>query len=178
MSYPGLASDAKAYIWNTMCRPVLLYGSDCIDICAPNMRKLETLQGNLLKQSLGLSKRSRSTHLLEALGVHKLNSTVIKNTVTFFSRIFKIDSPLQNLCNSFMSLYISSGIVVPGTLVGRILSWGLSPLNCAFNGNAMKRVRSVESGVTDSLRNLIMHEHFIKPYSEQHLLTSLLTRSF
>ena len=35
-----------------------------------------------------------------------------------------------------------------------------------------------ECGVTDSLRTLLMHENFIKPYSEEQTLASLLTRAF
>jgi hypothetical protein len=118
-----------------------------------------------VKADLRTEQYIKKYHLLEALGVHKRSSTIIKNAVTFFSRILKIDSPLQNLCNYFISVYISSRIVVTGTLVGKILLWGLSQLKCAFNGNAMKRAKSVESGVIDSLRNLVMHENFIVPYS-------------
>ena len=33
-----------------------------------------------------------------------------------------------------------------------------------------------DNGVVDSIKVLIMHEHFIKPYSEELMLTRLLTR--
>jgi len=32
MSYPDLATDAKAHIWNIMCQPILLYDMDCIPV--------------------------------------------------------------------------------------------------------------------------------------------------
>ena len=34
------------------------------------------------------------------------------------------------------------------------------------------------SGIVDSLKVLIMHGNFIKPYPEQHVLASFLTRAF
>ena len=35
-----------------------------------------------------------------------------------------------------------------------------------------------EDGIVDSLKMLIAHENFIKVYSEEHTLVSLLTRAF
>ena len=35
-----------------------------------------------------------------------------------------------------------------------------------------------ETGVVDTLRSLLMHEHFIKPYSEEHIMAALLLRAF
>ena len=37
---------------------------------------------------------------------------------------------------------------------------------------------SSHDGTVDSLRQLIMHEQFLKPWSSQHILTTLLTKSF
>ena len=30
MCYPGLSSEAKSYIWKTVCSPVLTYGLECV----------------------------------------------------------------------------------------------------------------------------------------------------
>ena len=54
MAIPGVNTDVnKSYLWNTVCQPVLTYGLDCVN---STFKKLETCQGNLLKQCLGLSK--------------------------------------------------------------------------------------------------------------------------
>ena len=72
MVYPEASSDVKCYLWNSICAPVLLYGLDCLNLNKSNVDKLETTQGNLIKQSMGLSKRVHSTELLASLGISKV----------------------------------------------------------------------------------------------------------
>ncbi len=71
MSYPGAASDVKAYIyiWKSMCQPILLTGSGCMLLGKLGKQKLETSEPNSVKQCLGLSKLCHSTDLLLALNV-------------------------------------------------------------------------------------------------------------
>ena len=64
----------------------------------------------------------------------------------------------------------------PGTLIERVLSHGLSPINCIFN--KLSLVNSQNCGVVDSLKVLLSREQFLKPYSEEHVLVGLLTRAF
>ena len=54
MSYPGLAIDAKAYIWNIMCQPIVLCAMDCIPLSNYGKLNLESTQGNLLNKVLNL----------------------------------------------------------------------------------------------------------------------------
>jgi hypothetical protein len=177
VSYPGLSSDVKTYIWKTMCQPILLYGMDCIPLSNTGQQKLETTQGNLLKQCLGFSKRSRSSHLLQALDVDRINVIVKRNTASLIKRIFNVHSPLQQLCTYFMSLYVAKCTLIPGTLVSRLVTSGLSPINCVFNQITKCNV-STESGIVHSLKGLLMSEHFFKPYSDEHVLASLLLKAF
>ena len=53
-----------------------------------------------------------------------------------------------------------------------------SPVKCAFNFNQTVEKAQTESGVVDTLRSLLMHEHFIKPYFEEHVMTALLLIAF
>ena len=39
-------------------------------------------------------------------------------------------------------------------------------------------VKSSQNGHIDSIQSLIYHEHFMKPYSDEHLLVHLSTKSF
>ena len=50
-------------------------------------------------------------------------------------------------------------------------------MNCVFNPSPREVVKS-KCGIVDSLKNLIMTENFIKPYSEEHILATLLVRAF
>ena len=176
MSFPGCSPDVKSYLWNTICQPVLLYGINTLSVPKKSIQRMETVQGNLIKQSLGLSKRSRSSWLLQALGIEKVEDKIIYNTASLLRRIFTIDSPIKDLTSHFLSLYITHGMTTPGTIIDRVVKSGLSPTNCIFNNLHVPKQASC--GVVDSLRMLLMQENFIKPYSEQHILVSLLTRAF
>jgi hypothetical protein len=176
MAYPGCSTEVKSYLWNSMCQPTLLYGCETVNFSSHSLHQMETLQGNLLKQSLGLSKRSRSTCLLSAIGVQKVEDRIKCMCASLLRRIYCIDTPVRSLTNHFLSLYLSKGILVPGTIVQRIVSYSLSPIDCIFNKYYLPA--DAPCGITDSLKVLLQHEHFIKPYSEEHLLCSLITRSF
>lgn len=176
MGFPGCSSDVKSYVWRTMCQPVLTYGFDCLVMSKNSMRQLEKVQGNLIKQSLGLNKRSRNTHLLQALGIKRIEEIIKQNTASLIKRIYAVESPVRDLTSHFLSLFIIEGISFPGTIVERILSCGLSPTNCMFN--KYMKPSQPDCGIVDSIRSLVMHENFIKPYTEQHVLCSLLTRAF
>ena len=63
----------------------------------------------------------------------------------------------------------------------RVVRLGVSPTGCAFgNPGACLAGRrpNQESGIIDSLRFMILHSNFIKPYSEEHVLATLLIRAF
>ena len=180
MSYPGCSSDVKAHMWKTICQPVLIYGNECIDLNKGDSSFLNTTQSNCVKQALGFSKRVRSTHLLNALHIYKASDKVDTLRCSLLNRIMRVPCSAQSICSLFLSLYTSSGILIPGSLVERIVRLGRSPTRCAFGPPSAHRVgdRSSPSGISDSLRAMIMHSNFIKPYSEEHILATLLIRAF
>jgi len=167
MAYPGSNSDVKAYLWRSICQPVLLYGSDAVNISKKGLSRMESTQGNLIKQCLGLSHRARSTSLLQALCIPSIKDKIKQSIASLLRRAFTVHSPCKDFMSYFLSLYISRGQLIPG----------ISPTHCAFN-HFKKPVFTKDCGVIDSIRALVMHTNFIKPYSEQHVLTTLLTKSF
>ena len=89
------------------------------------------------------------------------------------------DSPITDVTLYLMSDYMARGVVVPGTIIARVHDMGHSPLHCMFNRDFYNvRFMSQSDGVVDSLRHLIKHENYLKPYSDEHLLVRLLTRAF
>ncbi len=50
-----------------------------------------------------------------------------------------------------------------------------SPMYLVFNQPTSTYNMQYEDGHIDSLKMLLYHEHFVKPYSEEHLLVHLLT---
>ena len=76
-------------------------------------------------------------------------------------------------------MHAAKDILIPGTLVSRVVKSSLSPIlpiNCVFNPSPREVVKS-KCGIVDSLTNLSMTEIFIKPYSEEHILATLLVRA-
>ena len=133
----------------------------------------------LQKESQLAESRSRSSMLLSAMDVLSVKDSVLKMTSSLLHRIFTVDCPVRDLNIHFLSLFLSKGFIVPGTLISRILSFNLSPVECAFY--KLKHFNNTftdTDGVVDSLKTLLMNENFIKPYSDEHILTVLLTRSF
>jgi hypothetical protein len=128
---------------------------------------------------MGLSKRCHSTHLLKAMDISKLRSIITRNTLSLFHRIYKIDSPLITLCNTFIAKYIADGTIIQNTIVGRILNYGLSPVSVAYQGaGAVRGLTQEMDGIAESLQFLPRHENFLKPYSDEHVLTQLLLKAF
>ena len=54
----------------------------------------------------------------------------------------------------------------------------VSRIALIFNTGKLHMPHSIDNGHVDSIRNLINHENFIKPYSDEHTLVHLLTKSF
>ena len=177
MAFPGCSAEVKAYLWNSICQPVLTYGFDSISISNHCMKSLETCQGNLVKKCLGLSVRSRSSSLLEAMHIKKVSQKVKESCASLFYRIFDTSSSAQDLSAHLLSLYITRNVLIPNTLVHRLVSAGVSPTECAFS-RLRRHSWDSSDGVVESMRNLLMHSNFIKPYSEQHILCTLLVKSF
>ena len=176
MPYPGCSVHVKRYLWNTMCLPVLMYGTECIHLSRKNKQLLETTQGNLIKQALGFSKRSHSTNLLAAFGVRSIGDLITMNSALLLYRISLVCSPARDLCFELLARFISHGERVKGTLIDRLIESDISPSFCIYN----KFSHEVEDagGVADSLMQLIRHQNFLKPYSEEHVMAVLLTKSF
>ncbi len=89
-----------------------------------------------------------------------------------------VSSPTRNLCMFYLSQYVLYGILSPGSLLDRVVRSGQSPISLvtkspiSINNNVQ-----YSDGHVDSLKMLLYHENFIKPYSEEHLLVHLLTTS-
>ena len=97
MKYPGCSSDVKAYLWNSICQPVLLYGFDSHNLSTKMLKDLESTQSTLVKNCMGLSKRSKSSSLLHALCIKTVKYKVKYNAASLLKRIFSEDSTVKDL---------------------------------------------------------------------------------
>ena len=139
---------------------------------------METCQANINTKSPDLSKYSRSTNLLCAMKINKLHTSIVQNPLSLWTRLFCVESPIRKLCSYMYSSYLQSGAIIPGTLHSRLVCNNISPISCALQKTLYEPNNNTNDGLIDSLRMLILSEHFNKPYSDDHQLAVMLTRSF
>ena len=170
MSYPGAAPEVQAYLYN---------GMECMINSKYQFRRMESIQGRLIKQCLGLSKRSHNSAVLKALKIDKAQNIVNRNVLNLYHRIFKIDSPARNLMHFLLARYITYGTTVPGTLLDRVVSIGESPLKCVFRkcGHKFFILKDGIDGHVDSIRQLLHSRNYVDRNSEEHFMLRLFTTS-
>ena len=165
--YPGATHDVQLY------QPTLTYGLKCMSSSTIQMRRLESVQGRLIKQSLGLNKLSHNTALLKALNIEKIEDILNRNVL--YNRIFKVESPARRLMQHLLSRFIFYGETVPGTLLDRVVYLGESPTKRAFDSQHTPETSVTNNdGLVDSIRHLLFTDNVTKPYSHEHILDHLL----
>ena len=143
---------------------------------------MESMQGSLIKQSLGIGRRSHHSSLLHALDIPSVHQNLIKGVKSLYGNVMAYGSPTRDLNIHLISLYLAGEHSVPGTLVDRLISMDIPVFSCfqeCQNSSIDSPPDDADAdGVVDSLKDLLCHEHFLKPYSDEHTLVKLLTRSF
>ena len=182
LSYPGLNSEVKAFLWNSIGCPILLYGMESIAISAKDIKSLKTTQGNIIKRIMGIKKRSHHSKLLKALKIPLVEDIITKNSLCLYKNIFKTDTPARELQSVLLARYIIEGNITKGTLLEKVVKAGYDPLQTIFDKQiptgSNHDVNDQDNGVIDSLRFLLHHEDYNKPWSEEHILATLLTKAF
>ena len=147
---------------------------------------LDTFQQNVTKEVADYfaqcMRDPQRTQLLNTVNVQKPNFYIQNSLLSLWNRMFLVDSPARRLSEKLLSTYLSKKLIIPGTIIHRMKNTGVSLVKGLFSriyipipqgGND-----NVNDGVVDSLRYLISHENFIKPYSNEHILGVLLTKAF
>ena len=182
LSYPGLNSDVKAFLWNTIGCPLLSYGMESIALSNSDIKILKTTQGNIIKRLNGFNKRSHHSKLLKALKVPSVEDVIKNNSLRLYKNIFRSDTPASELQSVLLARYIIKGTTTKGTLLEKVLKFGGNPLEIIFTNPPFKSTEcdiSYENdGVTDSLTFLLNHKDYNMPWSEEHILATLLTKAF
>ncbi len=176
--YPGLNCEVKTHLWNTINCPVLTYGLETIHLSKTELEELQSTQGTIVKRGLGLSKRSHYHRVLQACNIAPIEVVIANNNARLYHNIFQCDTPAKALQSLLLSSYILTGKAENGTLLDRVIKAGYSPLNLILNKPKFKQNTVNDDGLVDSLRQLLHHENYQKPWSLEHILTNLLTKAF
>ena len=130
-------------------------------------------------QVCGLSKQSHHSNLLRALNINTVSSGITNLMKSNFSRLCAVDSPTRDLCLFLITRLVSGYPSPKGSSVDRLIKSATSPTELLFNNiKTMKLNCSQSDGGVDSLRSLLMHENYVKPWSNEYILVKLLTKSF
>ena len=116
ISYPGAAPEVQSHLNKSICQPVLTYRMECMSYSKDQIRRMESSQGRLIKQCLGISKRSHNTAMLKAPNIDKVQNIVHRNVLNLYHRIFKIESPARSLMQFLHVRYITYGTTVQGSV--------------------------------------------------------------
>ena len=133
--------------------------------------------------SIGISSASKgktvhSTNILQALNVRKIVNNLSAKCLTFYYSVFSNETPATKLNRFLLSRYVTSGRLIPGTLISKLVRDGYSPMSVVFNKPCTYKSSPTNCGITESLQNLlyILNENFIKPYSEEKFILYILTK--
>jgi len=84
--------DTLSYVWKAAIRFVLTYCCNSMYISKKSLSNMERLQTKLLKAIAGLHKYCKSTPVLKALNVNKIETTVEISSLDLMRTIFCIYS--------------------------------------------------------------------------------------
>ena len=156
-------------MFKSICQSTLTYGMECMEYSAVQMRRMKSIQGRLIKQCLGLGKRSHNTAILKALNIDSVQNIVNRNIRSLYYRIFRIESPTRRLMQFLLANYITDGTT-------RLVHLGDSPIKGGFvkPSVAEYNFKAGVDGLVDTARHLLHSEHFGKRTSEEHHLVRLL----
>jgi len=85
---------------------------------------------------------------------------------------------MKDICITLLAQYMLHKKTCTETIAERLVRMGISPIEAAFARLLKSSQHTSHDSVVDILKNLVMHEHFIKPWSEPDILTVMFTKSF
>ena len=178
MSYPGAAPEVQAHLYKSICQPVLTYGMECMSNSKGQFRKMESIQGRLIKQCLGLSKRSHNSAVLKALNSQSPKYCKQKCAELVPSYFLNRESSSQfNAIFTRQVYYIWHYSSWNPTRQGSVHRE--SPLKCDFRKCGHKEfiLKDGIDGHVDSIRLQLHSRNFVDRNSQEHFILLLLTTS-
>ena len=99
-----------------------------------------------------------------------------------YKNIFQTNTPARDLQSTLLATYMLNGNAVKGSLLDRVIKAGCDPLKIILDKQPFScsncDVNRKEDGMTDSLKFLLQHNDYNKPWSEEHILVTFLTKAY
>ena len=136
-------------------------------------QKKEMSEGNIIKHVMGFGKRSHhNSSLLKALHIKPVDKIITENRLSLYNRLFKASTPVLQLQCILLTKYVLNKKLYYGTLIEKLVNDGFNPMDVAFNKMTLPPVPG------DNEDDLVTHENFMKPWSNEHIIACLLTKAF
>ena len=131
-----------------------MYAIGTCNISSVDLKRLESFQGTIVKNSVYLGKRCHRSALLGAWDIPKIKYHISKQRTGLLKHVWNVIIPYTKLVIELLPLYIAKGIIVEGTLVGQLVESGISPLETIFNSDVIYEGPShnINAGLVDSIR--------------------------
>ena len=79
-----------AQIYRIYCQPIMCYGLEILHINKTKVEELDSMQAQLIKNNIGLSKFARTTPLLNALCIESISQLYHKYKILFLKQINRV----------------------------------------------------------------------------------------
>ena len=173
----GVEPSVISHLWQTALQTILLYSNECFQLSRSSKNDLEKIQSKLIKSSLGLSKFSRSSPLLSALGIRKIDSLINCQSLHLFSSIMLSKTRTCSLYKSFIRNNYESGLVgrVHELCMKNSISFVKVSMDKLYCKKVCKNLKNIPTGngLIDSCRTLLSNFN-----SSNREMLRVLLRSF
>ena len=83
------STELKTCLYKTYCRPILYYGTENLVFNENENKMIQTTEGNIIKKSFGINKRSRTTNLVYGLDLESSKKRIEYLKLNFLKRLYK-----------------------------------------------------------------------------------------
>ena len=148
-----------SHLWQTAMQPILLYSNECFDLSNSSKVELEKIQAKLVKASLGLSKFCRSSPLLSALGVRKVDCLVNCQSIKLFNSIMTSKTQICNVYKYAFRKHLNIGLLSRVKTICSdkrlsVVKIMVDKKYCTSVCKSLKRL-PINDGIVDSCRTLL-----------------------
>jgi hypothetical protein len=119
-----MSASMKTFLFKVCCRPILYYGAENLILNKRDIKAMQSAEASLIKYSLNLSKRVKSTKLLLAMEMEPTFSRIESIKLNFFLRLTKNDLT-NEIIRKIAQEHTSSGneSLTKRSLIGEIMNY-------------------------------------------------------
>ena len=88
---PRIHPKSKAFLFNTFCKPVGIYGIGLMKLKNNTLQKINIIQNDLMRYTLGIPHRTHIRNLMKALGIIDSETAVLMDKCTLIKLLHRTE---------------------------------------------------------------------------------------